>query len=246
MNPNYWLVATQVGDLVKNSRSVNEIDRIAQAVLQIERDSFPNDSITSVRAQNVFDWVMSLASKSMDTEERDRLLTQFCREITHEDQGAELERTLDKAGVRQGGIDSQRRKLFDTRRLHGDVYRHSRQLFVQGNYFHAVFEAAKAYNNAARDKAQSVRDGQSLMLEIWGWERGVLKVTPCESETDKNVQEGIKFLTAGLMQAIRNPTAHEPALDWPISEDDCLDILNFISFLFRKLHQAVFVPKGTK
>src|SRR5947209_2402063 len=47
-------------------------------------------------------------------------------------------------------------------------------------------------------------------------------------------------LSAGLMSAIRNPTAHEPAVDWPISLDDCLDILSFISFLYRQLDKAVY------
>lgn len=63
----------------------------------------------------------------------------------------------------------------------------------------------------------------------------------CESETDRNVQDDVKFLAAGPMQAIRNPTAHEPAVDWPITRADCLDILSFLWFLFRKLDDAVRV-----
>ena len=47
---------------------------------------------------------------------------------------------------------------------------------------------------------------------------------------------------AGLMRAIRNPTAHEPALHWPITEPDAVDILSFISFLFRQLDKAVKHP----
>lgn len=132
---------------------------------------------------------------------------------------------------------------FDARCFHAEVVRHSQRLFLQGNYFHAVFESAKAYNKLVREKAQSEKDGQPLMLEVWGCEKGVLKITRCESDTDRNVQDGIKFLSAGLMQAIRNPTAHEPAVDWPISHEDCLDILSFLSFLFRKLEDAVFVPR---
>ena len=54
------------------------------------------------------------------------------------------------------------------------------------------------------------------------------------------MQDGVKFLSAALMNAIRNPTAHEPAVDWPISLPDCLDILSFISFLFRQLDKAVY------
>jgi uncharacterized protein (TIGR02391 family) len=122
------------------------------------------------------------------------------------------------------------------------VIRHSQRLFLQGNSFHAVFESANAFNKLVREKSQSVKDGEALMLDVWGCQ-GVLKVTPCQSDTDQNVQDGIKFLSAGLMRAIRNPTAHEPAVDWPISPQDCLDILSFLSFLFRKLDDAVFVPK---
>jgi uncharacterized protein (TIGR02391 family) len=78
------------------------------------------------------------------------------------------------------------------------------------------------------------------MLEVWSADKGVLKVTPCRTDTDRNVHDGIKFLSAGLMQAIRNPHAHETALDWPISKEDAMDILSFISFLWRQLDKAVF------
>lgn len=50
----------------------------------------------------------------------------------------------------------------------------------------------------------------------------------------------LRVFPQGLMQAIRNPHAHETALDWPISKDDAMDILSFISFLWRQLDKAVF------
>ena len=71
---------------------------------------------------------------------------------------------------------------------------------------------------------------------------GSRDVRKFQTETDKNVQDGIKFLSAGLMRAIRNPTSHEPALDWPITEPDAVDILSFVSFLFRQLDKAVKFP----
>jgi uncharacterized protein (TIGR02391 family) len=117
---------------------------------------------------------------------------------------------------------------------------HCKQLFAQGNYFHAVFEACKVYNKAVQTKSKSTIDGEKLMMNVYSWEKGVLKLTPCISDTDKNVQDGVKFLSAGLMRAMRNPTAHEPALHWPIEKQDCLDMLSFISFLFRQLDKAVY------
>jgi len=147
---------------------------------------------------------------------------------------------LKNANISESAIDKESNSEFLSRHFHKEINKHCRTLFVQGHYFHSVFEACKVYNKAVQEKAQSPKDGQPLMLEVWGPEKGVLKITPCQTETDRNVQDGVKFLSAGLMQAIRNPTAHEPALDWPIKKQDCLDLLGFISFLFRQLDEAVY------
>lgn len=129
--------------------------------------------------------------------------------------------------------------IFLRRNFHESVHKHCRELFIQGNYFHAVFEAAKVYNKMVQEKAHSEKDGQALMLDVLSV-NGVLKLNKNETQTERNVQDGVKFLSAGLMQAMRNPTAHEPALDWVISKEDCLDMLSFISYLFKQLDKAVY------
>lgn len=237
---NYRLIAVKVGDLLKYDATVNEIGRVADSIFRFPREDFPHESITSVRAQRIYDWLLTLAKQKMNPEERDRLLVAFCRAVAPEQHRMQVERILAEADVSPLAINKEAFEVFAAREFHPDVVTHSRNLFVQGNYFHAVFEAAKAYNKRVREKAQSPLDGQPLMLSVWGCEKGVLKVTACQSDTDRNVQDGIKFLSAGLMQAIRNPTAHEPAVDWPISKKDCLDILSFVSFLFRKIDDAVY------
>jgi uncharacterized protein (TIGR02391 family) len=209
-------------------------------LFKFERQSFPNDAITSVRAQLVHDWILSLARQSMSSEARDQLLTQFCLRIAGQHRDA-VQRIMTDAGVGKSVVNREDQELFAGRSFHGTVILHARKLFLESNYFHAVFEAAKAYNVEVKKKSQSAKDGQALMLDVLGAEKGVLKLTACVSETDRNVQDGVKFLSAGLMQAIRNPTAHEPALDWPINRADALDILSFLSFLFRQLDKAVYV-----
>jgi carbonic anhydrase len=52
-------------------------------------------------------------------------------------------------------------------------------------------------NNTVRANSASLKDGEPLMLDVWGWQNGVLKVTACQSDTDKNVQDGIKVLSVG-------------------------------------------------
>jgi hypothetical protein len=66
---------------------------------------------------------------------------------------------------------------FYARAFHQSVVQHSGQLFLEGNYFHAVFESCKAYNRAVQEKSLNKKDGEDLMMMVWGWERGVLKVT---------------------------------------------------------------------
>ncbi len=234
------LIAVQVGDALKYSTTVNEVDRIGAAALRVRKENFPNDAITSVRAQGVHDWVLSLAKARLGSEESEARLIKFLRQLSGDDSWAGISKILENCGISASKLNRDDYNRFMGRGFHAEVIKHAQALYMDGHLFHAVFEAAKAYNKAVREKVQSAKDGQSLMLEVWGWDKGCLKITPCLTDTDKNVQDGVKFLSAGLMSAIRNPTAHEPAVDWPISLPDCLDILSFISFLFRQLDTAVF------
>lgn len=235
---NYRLVAIQTGDLLKYDSTVNDINRAALSVFNFKYEKFPNDSITSVRAQLIHDWVLSLAKQSINNDDRNDMLIQFLGLISPEGYRSQISKILEDAGI------SNRSKFendqdFINRGLHSDIHKHCLKLFSEKNYFHAVFEAAKVYNKKVQEKSQINKDGQSLMMEAWTT-NGVLKITQCRTETDRNVQEGIKFLSAGLMQAMRNPTAHEPALDWPISKEDCLDMLSFISYLLKQLDKSVY------
>src|SRR5260221_13565566 len=124
MAPNYRLVAIQVGDLVKWNSSVNEINRAASAILRIAKDSYPNESITSVRAQVVHDWILSLAQATMDVGERDQRLVQFCRAIVTSDQNEALDGILRDAGVGPSVVDQGRRTAFEARHFHAGVVGH--------------------------------------------------------------------------------------------------------------------------
>lgn len=240
MPANYRAIAVDVGDAIKRNSSINEINRAAGSLLRIQRQSFPNEAITSERAKLVHDWVLSLAREKLEPEERDRRLVQFCLRIAAEADRESVQKVLRDAGIGVSIVNKDLLDLFSARQFHPTVSQHSKKLFLQGNFFHAVFEAAKVYNVGVKKKAQSGKDGEPLMLDVLSAEKGVLKVTACVSETDRNVQDGVKFLSAGLMRAIRNPTAHEPALDWPIQKEDALDVLSFISFLFRQLDRATY------
>jgi len=135
-------------------------------------------------------------------------------------------------------------KIFDERKFHSKVVQHARRLFVEGNYFHAVFECCKVYDKEVSQKSQIQDHGASLMSKTFSLS-GTLKLNSQRTETERNEQEGLMHLSRGIMSAIRNPQAHEPALDWPLTLEDALDLLSFLSFLFRKLDKTVYYSQDT-
>jgi len=237
---NFRHIATQIGDALKYSTSINEIDRHGQSILRVHKEEFPNSAITSLRAQTLYNWVLSLAKTPLENTERIKRLISFCLELTPEENKKSTIEFLEKNHCPYNLIYKDNIDEFLKRNFHAEVIKHSQKLFAQGNFFHAVFESAKAFNKDVKTKAQTDKDGQPLMLSVWGCENGVLKVTACQTQTDKDYQDGIKFISGGLMSAIRNPTAHEPAITWPITKQDCLDILSLISFLYRQLDKSVY------
>lgn len=134
---------------------------------------------------------------------------------------------------------------FDGRSFHPQVVRHGRSHFCRGAYFHAVFECCKAFDMAVRDNTHIAKSGQPLMSEALNL-NGPLKLNSQRNQSEKDEQQGIMYLCMGLMNAVRNPQAHEPELNWPMAREDALDVLALISFLFRKLENAVvFTPATT-
>jgi uncharacterized protein (TIGR02391 family) len=174
----------------------------------------------------------------MINEQRNDLLIKFLKLIASEDHFRAVDKIFKEAGLNIS-LDKSITDFYN-RNSHPIIFEYSKNLYMQENYFHAVFEAVKVYNKLVKEKARSKKDGQPLMLDVWRADGGVLKVTACKTETEKDFQNGIQFLSAGLMSAVRNPTAHEPHLLWPISKEDCLDLLSFISYLLRQLDKAVY------
>lgn len=135
--------------------------------------------------------------------------------------------------------ESEDAKLFTSRHFHHEIVKHSKDLFIEGNYFHAVFESCKAFDKYVKIKSGIDKHGTDLMSNALSL-KGPLKLNKQITETERNEQEGLMHLCMGLMRAIRNPESHEPKLDWNISREDALDILSLISFLYRQIDKTVY------
>lgn len=81
----FRLVAIKLGDGLKYEVSLNEIDRMARAIFDFEVSEHPLGSITSSRAQSIYDWVMTLAKQPMNEGKKLLLLQDFIHALAPED-----------------------------------------------------------------------------------------------------------------------------------------------------------------
>ena len=119
-----------------------------------------------------------VGKSQLSQDELERRLIKFCREIAGKEGWPSVAKILEGSGISASKLNREEYNLFIGRGFHPEVIRHAQPLFMDGHLFHAVFEAAKVYNKAVREKAQSAKDGQALMLEVWGWDKGCLKSPP--------------------------------------------------------------------
>lgn len=125
---------------------------------------------------------------------------------------------------------------FDMRNVHADLPVKVRSLFDDGHYAQATLEAMKFLDEEVQRIAKSSDFGCSLMMQVFSGTPPLLALNPGMTRSEKNEQEGFKFLFAGAMKGIRNPRGHSTGIiDDP---DVCLDHVGFASMLLRRLDDA--------
>lgn len=145
--------------------------------------------------------------------------------------------TLPEALERANRLQGQLR----LRAVHDDVLRFCNAEILVENYFHAVFEAMKSITSKIRALSGLSSDGSELVDQAFSFGRAskpVLAISALDSETLLGEQRGFVSLLKGLYGTIRNPLAHNPKIEWDMSEQDALDILTMISLVHRKLDKA--------
>src|SRR5277367_1012599 len=124
---------------------------------------------------------------------------------------------------------------FDGRNIHPDLPRKVRTLFDDGHFPEATVHAFKYLEEKIHHHSSiSTLTGQPLMMAAFDGTK--INLNAFVTLTEKDEQEGYRFIFAGATRGIRNPRAHDPSIvDDP---DICLDHLSFVSLLLRRLEQA--------
>lgn len=142
--------------------------------------------------------------------------------------------TINAARARAGRLKA----ALESRAVHDQVLNYCRAELLDENYFHAVFEATKGVAERIRQLSGLSGDGADLVNRAFLGQQPALALGQFTTESEKSEQRGFANLIIGMFGAVRNPLAHVPKSQWPMSEQDALDILTLASLIHRKLDRT--------
>ncbi len=149
-----------------------------------------------------------------------------------------LARMPQKESATQPHADTSLLHPFDLRNIYPSLPPKVKKLFDDGHYPEATFHAFKYLDKQVQKHSGVSETGFKLMMAAFDAAKPKLQLTPLKTESEKDEQNGYRFVFAGGVQAIRNPRGHEySVVDDP---DICLDHLSFVSMLLRRLEAAGF------
>lgn len=125
---------------------------------------------------------------------------------------------------------------FDDRNIHTRIQSTSKKLFDDGHYAPATFEAYKLLDKEVAALAKLSESGVKLMMKAFSEQSPLIRLTDMSTTSEKDEQEGYKFIFSGTVMAIRNPRGHEYGVKE--SPTECLDHLSLASLLLRRLESA--------
>lgn len=125
---------------------------------------------------------------------------------------------------------------FDERNIHPKIENVAKSLFDNGHYAQATFEAYKYVDNQVQHLSGLNESGLKLMMQAFNETSPIIKLTDLSNTSEKDEQQGYKFIFSGAVLAVRNPRGHECGIRE--TPDQCLDHLGLASLLMRRLDNA--------
>jgi uncharacterized protein (TIGR02391 family) len=127
---------------------------------------------------------------------------------------------------------------FEARNIYPGFPAKVRKLFDDGHCAEATFEAFKFIEKYVQRYSGKNDSGTKLMNQVFSSTSPLIGLNPLSSQSEKDEQDGYRFLFTGAVEAIRNPRGHE--VNMSDDPDVGLDHLAFASMLLRRLEQAGF------
>lgn len=128
-------------------------------------------------------------------------------------------------------------KLFE-RNIHPQIIKFCTQDIVNEDYFSIIFEASKSVYDRIRNMTGITYDGNKLINTCFDMKYPIIIFNSLKTDTEKNLYKGLKNILLSIAQLGRNPKAHTPKIYSYDNLDNCLDMLNLISFSHKMLDQC--------
>ena len=128
--------------------------------------------------------------------------------------------------------------------IHENVLKFCCEELLVEDYFHAIFEATKSLSSRVKDMSNLDKDGRALFQEALSVKSPYMALSELDTESKRDQQKGLADILCGVTSMVRNVTAHEPRIKWMVNENEAIDILLVISFLYKMLDLCVKVPKS--
>lgn len=125
---------------------------------------------------------------------------------------------------------------FDELHLHSRIAEASRDLFMDGHPWEAVFAGAKALINYVKERSgRHDLDGAALMRAVFSKNNSILAFNDLSDPTDLDEQEGMMHLFEGAVLGIRNPGGHS----FPEGPDQrAIEYISLLSLLAYRTQEA--------
>ena len=142
-----------------------------------------------------------------------------------------------------GAVASAPSAYFDRLNLHPRILDVSRDLFLDGYHWEAVFAASKALVNYVKERSGGHDlDGAPLVRAVFSRNNPVLAFNDLSDQTDLDEQEGMMHLFEGTILGIRNPGGHS----FPEGpEQRAVEYISLVSLLAYRVQEATR-RKGAK
>ena len=120
--------------------------------------------------------------------------------------------------------------------LHPRIISVCNDLYKDGHYSDAVFDASKALLNFVKEKSgQHDLDGAPLIRTIFSRNNPILAFNSLSNQSEQDEQEGMMHLFEGAVLAIRNPRGHSFPYDSP---ERALEYIGLLSLLANRLEET--------
>lgn len=147
-----------------------------------------------------------------------------------------IDRLKEKRQELAAGGNTSPATYFDRLNLHARIADVSRDLFLDGYHWEAVFAAAKALVNYVKERSgRHDQDGAPLMRSVFSKNDPVLAFNDLSDQTDLDEQEGMMHLFEGAVLGIRNPGGHA----FPEgTEQRAIEYISLLSLLAYRVQEA--------